>query len=369
MLSKSPSNVRRRRLALHAAGFGDRLRFLRIIRAHHLAGRRRILLANGALDFREPHGGDEEGTGSAQQFVEQHAQDVDIAGGGDRLTAYLFRAGMIRGHDANVGLRHRQRVPRRLPIVQQFCNAEIQELRNAGRGHQDIRGLEIAMHDEILVGIMNRRANRLKQLQPRIDIEPVRIAKDIDGHAVDIFHDDIGAAVGQGAAVQEMRNIRMIELGQYLALQLEARVHGDRKGAAMHDLDGNLLFELGIGSLGKINLAHPAGTQGAQHPVRPYAISHHFWSMHPDEGRSANRAALAAGAACVYESRASTAKLGDGYMPNGNEHKNPPPPPPPSERPEQVAATRPMAAATSLRRAQYAARPVLAAPSAAWSAD
>ena len=81
-------------------------------------------------------------------------------------------------------------------------------------------------------------------------------------------------------------------------------MHGDRKGAAMHNFDGNLLFELGIGSLGKVNLAHPAGTQGAQHAVRPYAISHHFRSMHPDEGRSANRRLLRQGAACVYESKA-----------------------------------------------------------------
>ena len=54
-------------------------------------------------------------------------------------------------------------------------------------------------------------------------------------------------------------------------------------------------------------------------------------------------------------------------MPNGNEHKNPPPPPPPpANGPNRGWRTiRPMAAATSLRRAQYAARPVSAAPSAA----
>jgi hypothetical protein len=30
----------------------------------------------------------------------------------------------------------------------------------------------------------------------------------------------------------------------------------------MHHFDGGLLFELGISPLGKVNLAHPAGTQG-----------------------------------------------------------------------------------------------------------
>src|SRR5271157_5238605 len=76
-----------------------------------------------------------------------------------------------------------------------------------------------------------------------------------------------------------MGDVRMIELGQYLALQLEPRVHSARHGSAVHHLDGDLLFELGIGSLGEIYLAHAAGTQGAQYPVRSYAISHHFRSM------------------------------------------------------------------------------------------
>jgi hypothetical protein len=44
----------------------------------------------------------------------------------------------------------------------------------------------------------------------------------------------------------------------------------------VYDLDGDLLFELGIGSLGEIHLPHTAGAQGAQYPVRSYAISHHF---------------------------------------------------------------------------------------------
>ena len=87
----------------------------------------------------------------------------------------------------------------------------------------------------------------------------------------------------------------MIELRQNLAFQLEARMHRYGERAAMDNFDGNLLFELSIGPLGKVNLAHPAGTQGAQHAVGPYSISHHFWSMHPNEAGLQTGAALAAG--------------------------------------------------------------------------
>ena len=44
----------------------------------------------------------------------------------------------------------------------------------------------------------------------------------------------------------------------------------------MYHFNGDLLLELGVSALGKINLAHPAGTQGTQYPVGPYSISHHF---------------------------------------------------------------------------------------------
>jgi hypothetical protein len=172
-----------------------------------------------------------------------------------------------------------------LTVVQQFCNSEIQQLWNSRRRYQDIRRLEIPMNDEVLVGVVHRGANRLKQFQSGIDVQPMRIAESIDGDAVDVLHDDVGASVRQGPAVQEMSDVRMIELGQNLAFQLEPRVHPDRQRSPMHDFDRHLLLELRIGAFGQINLAHAAGTQGAQHPIRSYAISHHFWSMHPDQGQ------------------------------------------------------------------------------------
>jgi hypothetical protein len=42
-----------------------------------------------------------------------------------------------------------------------------------------------------------------------------------------------------------------------------------------------------------------------QHPVRPYSISHHFWSMHPNEAGLQTSTGLRPGGACVYESGAS----------------------------------------------------------------
>src|SRR5271163_1942382 len=81
-----------------------------------------------------------------------------------------------------------------------------------------------------------------------------------------------------------MSYVWMIELRQNLALQLEPRVHSARHSSAVYHLDGDLLLELGIGSFGEIYFAHTASTQGAQYPVRSYAISHHLRSMRSAAG-------------------------------------------------------------------------------------
>jgi len=132
----------------------------------------------------------------------------------------------------------------------------------------------------------------------------------------------------------------------------------------MHNLDGDLLLELSIGPLGKVNLAHPARTQGPQYPVRPYSISHHFWSMHPYMADVQTAAGLRPGAACVYES-GGHAKIRR-WTPCQTEMNKKPrrlhlPRHPPAVQP-RVAAHKPMAAATSLRRTNCAGRPASAVP-------
>ena len=77
------------------------------------------------------------------------------------------------------------------------------------------------MNNQILMGIVSCRANRLKESQARIDIETMQIAKYVDGLAIDVFHDQVSAAVGQGTAIEKMCNIGVIELRQNLALQFE----------------------------------------------------------------------------------------------------------------------------------------------------
>jgi hypothetical protein len=149
------------------------------------------------------------------------------------------------------------------------------------------------MHDEVLVRVMHCGTNDLKQLQPGHDVETIRVAEGVDGDTIDVFHDNVGRSIRQGAAVHEVRDVWMIQLRQDLALNFEPRVDPAGGRAAVHHFNGYLLLEFGIRALGKENLAHTADTQGAQYAIVSYAVSHHFRSMHPGAGEPQTSTALA----------------------------------------------------------------------------
>src|SRR6516165_469833 len=83
---------------------------------------------------------------SGQQFVKDRSQRVHIAGGGDRLTPDLLGTGISRCQDWEESQRGFIRL-RTSTLSQYFGDAEVQKLRNALRGHQDVAGLDVAMDD------------------------------------------------------------------------------------------------------------------------------------------------------------------------------------------------------------------------------
>ena len=93
---------------------------------------------------------------SRQQPVEQHAQGVDVARDRHRLAADLLRARRLQRESAVAGPRL---VSRREARLEQLRDPEIQELRRAVRRDQDVARLEIAVDDEVLMGVLDRRAH------------------------------------------------------------------------------------------------------------------------------------------------------------------------------------------------------------------
>src|SRR3546814_5063061 len=84
--------------------------------------------------------------------------------------------------------------------------------------------------------------------------------------ALDVSQDEVGAAVGEAAAVEQVGDAGVLELGEDAALVAEARqqVAAD---AMAHHLDRHVLLELAVVALAEVNRAHAAAADLADDTV------------------------------------------------------------------------------------------------------
>lgn len=101
---------------------------------------------------------------SGQQFIKDHAQGEDVTGRRDGLGFDLLRARITRSQ--NLERRHRK-VGKldRLAKIQNFCDTEIEQLRDAFRRDNYVAGLDVAMNDQSLMSKLNRGAKFAEKLQ------------------------------------------------------------------------------------------------------------------------------------------------------------------------------------------------------------
>ncbi len=78
------------------------------------------------------------------------------------------------------------------------------------------------MNDEILMGVGNRGTNLPEELEPGVVVELLRVAKFEQRPARYVLHHEVGKAVGGRSAVNQPRNVGMVELRQNLPLVPEA---------------------------------------------------------------------------------------------------------------------------------------------------
>ena len=111
------------------------------------------------------------------------------------------------------------------PLIDGFGDAEIDDL---GRGlavfdrHQHVGGLEVAMDDPLLMGMLHRLADGDEQLQPLAQREVAFIAILGDGDALNQLHHEVGPAGVGGAGVQHLGDVAVVHQGQGLLFCLEA---------------------------------------------------------------------------------------------------------------------------------------------------
>ncbi|HKP14267.1 MAG TPA: hypothetical protein VJZ91_19255 [Blastocatellia bacterium] len=153
--------------------------------------------------------------------------------------------------------------------VEQFSDAEVEQLRHTFPRHEDVRGLEVAVDDEVLVSVIDTPADFDEQFQPLPGRQITFGAVVINLDAFDVLHHEERLAVGRDAAVQEARDVRVVERGEDLPLAAETAGEVGVGETAPHELERDLLLKLSVRALGEEDRAHPAAAQLAQNPVGP----------------------------------------------------------------------------------------------------
>ena len=135
---------------------------------------------------------------------------------------HLLRAGVLRRHQPLAG----QRVfdpARQRRAFEQLGDAEVEQARHAVGVDQDVRGLDVAVDHQVLMGVLHRGADLAEEVDPGVESQAVLGRSTVEGHALDVLHDQVGPAVVGGAAVEEARDAGVVEGGQDLPLGAEPR--------------------------------------------------------------------------------------------------------------------------------------------------
>ncbi len=205
---------------------------------------------------------------TAQQLVQKHAERIHIRRWRDRRALHLLRRSILRRHQAHRGRGWIVGDVAREIRVQKFRDAKVEQLRHAFAGHQDVRRLDVAMHDLFLVRVVNGVANTAKQFQPVGDAQLAVVAVLVEGLAAfDELHHKVRQPIVRRPAVQQSRNVRMIERRQDLPFFAKAPQDKVRIHAALDQLDRDALAEL-CHADGFVDRAHAAAANLAHNLVR-----------------------------------------------------------------------------------------------------
>src|SRR6185437_6180344 len=140
----------------------------------------------------------------------------------------------------------------------EFGDAEVEEFGDAIGGDENVAGLEIAMDDQAAMGVRHGFADLAEEFAAGGDADFLAFAIRRDGGAFDVLHDEVGAAVGNSAAIEEFGDVGVVEGGENLTLLAEAADDGVGIHAAFDELDGDALLEGIVIADGEVDGAHAA---------------------------------------------------------------------------------------------------------------
>ena len=235
------------------------------------ARKSRIAFADYAQELRGVSRLDAIGPHAGQQLVQDDPERVHVARGRDGFPPHLLGAGVFRV-SARKSVAVRSGVDAFALRLQQLRDSEIEELGLPCRD-ENVLGLEVAVHDEVRVRVLNGRADLAEQLQPVANRELPTPAMLQQRLALDVLHDEIGLARLRRPSVEQPRDVRMIERRRDLPLSAESPQGLLAGHPGLNQLDGDALLELVVGAAREINRPHSAVAELGQQFVGPDALA------------------------------------------------------------------------------------------------
>jgi hypothetical protein len=209
------------------------------------ARRGRLDLTDDPLEFAEGRRAKPlavEGRRAGEQFIHKDADRIDIGSRIDiKRSLGLLRTHVFRRADELAMLGEERALDD--AGARRLGDAEVDD---AGEGpsvlrrDENIRRLQVAVDDSLLVGVMDRPTDLHDELETLGDGEAVRVAVARDRIAGAELHHEIGPAAGGGAGIEHLRDVRMVHEGEGLPLLFEARDDLPRIHAELDDLERDL---------------------------------------------------------------------------------------------------------------------------------
>ena len=132
----------------------------------------------------------------------------------------------------------------RVVALDRLRDAEVDDLRlglrSIGVGDQDVSGLEIAMDDPLLVGVLDPVADAGEQVQTLIQTELPPVAVVGEGNTSHQLHHEVGSSIVGGPCIEDPGDAGMVHDREGLPLGLEASHHPVRVHSGLDDLDRHL---------------------------------------------------------------------------------------------------------------------------------
>ena len=178
---------------------GKRLRRLRL--ADHIGRSPRLDLNDRVHQRRLRLGGGAGRMLAGEEHIQQHADRVHIGGRGDHATSHLLGRRVLRRRGPCVPRQRRgvggsRAVRRPFVVLEQFSDAEVEQLDLTGDANQHVGWLDIPVHDQVGVRVNHGLEHVEKQAKTSLDTERVFVAVTVDGLTIDVLEDQIGLAGG-----------------------------------------------------------------------------------------------------------------------------------------------------------------------------